>query len=229
MYRLKAAEELPLFQTTSLSMDIHRLTNPINSYTPSASRMETHPRMKKTVPKQPKESKLNEQESLMFCDSDVESSPIFHTPPHTPPAEKRMKVVKRQRIETQILRSLEDDGFEFDNESFRRFGSRKRKQTEFLGVGSEEMEGPSNRRMRSRSRKLLFLPPSIREPRNQPSSPSDGMHSLVMAGAPVEQKADETELTLDDIKTQDHQEQAVSFRCWLISLHLTHKCGYNNQ
>ncbi len=192
-------------------------------------RTEAHSRMKKTFPKQPKESRLKKQDSEMFCDSDAESSsPIFHTPPHTPPSEKRMKIVNHQRIETPMLRSLEG-GFEFDNESFMRFGSRKRKQTEFLGVGAEEV-GEANRRRRQRGRQLLFSPPSIREPRrereieivnqkeivNQPSY--NGMHSPpeMPEAVPGEQKADGSELA----QNTNQEQQEVSECLRLISLHL---------
>ncbi len=205
LYRLKAAEGRPLFKSLS-SLDIQRLTNPVTSYSPCISSMETHPRMKKTVPKRPRESELKRQDSSMFCNSDVESSPIFQTPPHTPPSEKRTKIVKRQEIETPILRSLEHEfGFD-DDESFRRFGSRKRKQTEFLGV--EQVEEETNIKRRSSGRKLQFSPPSsIREPKKDSScqsselkkesssQESDGMQSPVIAETiSVEQKAEESDL-----------------------------------
>ena len=166
VYRLKAGEEKPLF-TASLSVDILKLTNPMSSYAPYVSEMDSslqlgkHPRVKTTVPKQPRESMMEEQNSSTSCDSDIESSPIFHTPPNTPPFEKMSKRAKYRTVETPTLHSF-DEGFQFSDESFRRFSSRSRKQTHFLGVGSEEAEVDTERkRNRPRGRKLLFSPPPV--------------------------------------------------------------------
>lgn len=158
--RLKAAKEQPLYHA---QLDILKLANPVGCYVPYLSKMDNslrlgkHPRVRKTVPKQPRESLTDEQNHSYESDNE---SPIFHTPPNTPPSEKRLKRTRPRVKETPTgSRSLED-GFPFSDESeynYRRFSSRKRKQTVFLGVGDDEEEEKNGScRKRRASRRLVY-------------------------------------------------------------------------
>ena len=194
----------------------------MSSYVPYVSEMESslqlgkHPRVKTTVPKQPRESMVEEQNSSTFCDSDSESSPIFHTPPNTPPFEKLSKRAKRR---TPTLRSLEE-GFQFGDDSFRRFSSRSRKQTHFLGVGSEEAEEDTERRRsRPRGRKLLFSPPPVQMLKREIFGQSpilkdeDGLQVAGSKVTVVQQQEAEGD---EDTTTQAVVKQTEEVSVWLL-------------
>ena len=115
--------------------------------------------MKKTVPKQPRDLVVEED---LSNDSDTELT-FLHTPPDTPPSEKRLKAIKHHELETPTFENGLPEFCSNESElyySYRRFSARKRKQTNFLGVGGEQRNEVRGRRRRSgrnsTSRTLVF-------------------------------------------------------------------------
>ena len=155
----------------------HRDSNVLDS----SARLGKHPRMKKTVPKLPKERSLTEADNHMrsrdFDDEDSDTS----APLEATPIDKRRRKVDRREIATtnfhgtKMLEEQDDDCEELDDFcNFRRFSSRKRKQTDFLGVeygqlingcdlnGRRRERG--SRLLRRASRRLVFpLEPPVEE------------------------------------------------------------------
>lgn len=145
-----------------------------------SARLGKHSRMKNTIPKRLKERE-DDNHIMRSCDYSEDEDFDAPTPPEDTPIEKRRRKVDRREIERTTLhgsKTLEEQGDHYEELddfcNFRRFSSRKRKQTDFLGVEYDHVingcDLKGRRRQRGRrllgraSRRLVFpLEPPIEE------------------------------------------------------------------